>query len=280
MISRAQIKQRARDSFRLEYWPCVGALVITVVIMAGAGMFSAIPIVGLAAPLLLIPIYVGACGFFLGVYRQDGDTNLGRLFNIAFSQNYGRKLGGMLWMELWIFLWSLIAIIPMLIGISFGLISVLSVSFDPRYYDYSMMAGQYAGMFFVIFILSFGGMVPAIIKSLSYSMTPFVLADCPEVPAKEALRISIRMTQGYKGAIFVMWLSFIGWNLLNAITCGIVGIFWVGPYMCASFAGLYEELKGRMGVANGYTPPVVDYTSSYNEPQPPQGSLDSQPTQL
>ena len=51
------------------------------------------------------------------------------------------------------------------------------------------------------------------------------------------------MTEGYKGAIFVMYLSFIGWLMLSGITCGLVGIFYSNPYMYISFAGLYEEIK-------------------------------------
>lgn len=273
MISRAQIKQRAKDSFRLEYWPCVGALVITIVIMFGASMFSAIPLVGLAAPLLLLPVTVGACGFFLGVYRQDGDSSIGRIFNIAFSQNYGRKLGGMLWMTLWIFLWTLIAYIPLSIGMGVALIGSFA-SLEHSLYEMRNIFNS--SILIISFILSMGAMVPAIIKSLSYSMTPFILADCPEIPAKEALRLSMRMTSGYKGAIFVMGLSFIGWELLSGITFGIVGIFWAGPYMATSYAGLYDELKNRMIDAGVFGPPV-NPQGHYNEPQPPQ---DPQPTQL
>jgi len=39
----------------------------------------------------------------------------------------------------------------------------------------------------------------------------------------------MRMTEGYKGDIFVMYLSFIGWLLLSGITFGLVGIFLFQP---------------------------------------------------
>jgi uncharacterized membrane protein len=55
----------------------------------------------------------------------------------------------------------------------------------------------------------------------------------------------MRMTAGHKGKIFVMGLSFIGWLLLSALTGGILYIFYVGPYMNTSFAGMYEELKNN-----------------------------------
>ena len=85
--------------------------------------------------------------------------------------------------------------------------------------------------------------VPGLIKALAYFMTPYILADTKEVRPTQALKLSMRMTKGHKGKIFVMCLSFIGWAILTALTFGILAIFWTGPYMETSFAGMYSELK-------------------------------------
>ena len=74
-------------------------------------------------------------------------------------------------------------------------------------------------------------------------MTPYILIDRPEIGAKEALKLSMQMTKGHKGEIFVMYLSFIGWGILTSLTCGLVGIFYAFPYMNTTMAGYYEELK-------------------------------------
>ena len=87
--------------------------------------------------------------------------------------------------------------------------------------------------------------IPGIIKALAYSMTPYILSDTRNVPATEALKLSMRMTKGHKGKVFMMGLSFIGWMLLSGLTGGLLYIFYVGPYMNTSFAGLYEELKAN-----------------------------------
>lgn len=92
--------------------------------------------------------------------------------------------------------------------------------------------------------------IPTIIKALSYSMTPYILASNTNVTATNALSLSKRMTKGHKGKIFVMGLSFIGWQLLNMLTFGILGIFYVNPYMYMSFAGLFVELRNQ-AVASG-----------------------------
>jgi hypothetical protein len=92
--------------------------------------------------------------------------------------------------------------------------------------------------------------VPIIIKVISYSMTQYVLASNPNVKATDAIKLSIRMTKGHKGKIFVMWLSFVGWQILNILTLGILGIFFVDPYMYTSLAGLFVELRS-LAVADG-----------------------------
>ena len=77
--------------------------------------------------------------------------------------------------------------------------------------------------------------VPGIIKSYSYSLAPYILAENPTMTAREALNESKRITTGAKKDLFVMDLSFIGWILLGGITGGIALIY-VYPYMQAAKA--------------------------------------------
>ena len=62
------------------------------------------------------------------------------------------------------------------------------------------------------------------------------------------------MMSGQKWRAFVLDLSFIGWNILSAITLGILGIFYVQPYMDATHAALYEALRygNPYGAPNGF----------------------------
>ncbi|MCF0131907.1 MAG: DUF975 family protein [Pseudobutyrivibrio sp.] len=96
-----------------------------------------------------------------------------------------------------------------------------------------------------IFLWSLLLFIPGIIKSIAYSMTPYILMDQPEISATDALKKSMAMTKGYKWDIFVFYLSFIGWLLLAGITFGIVGIFYVIPYYTLSLAGIYDFLKSN-----------------------------------
>jgi len=85
--------------------------------------------------------------------------------------------------------------------------------------------------------------IPGIIKFYSYFFTEYILADCPNVTARQAIKISMRITTGHKWEIFVFVLSFIGWHMLSAFTLGILGLVFVYPYQNISIAGLYVEMR-------------------------------------
>jgi len=119
----------------------------------------------------------------------------------------------------------------------------ISDMFRTGFFNYWRKVGGMLWMYLFTFLWSLLFIIPGIVKALAYFMTPYILADCPNVTATDALKLSMRMTNGYKGEIFVMGLSFIGWAILTGLTFGILGILYTGPYMGTSFAGLYDELK-------------------------------------
>lgn len=86
--------------------------------------------------------------------------------------------------------------------------------------------------------------IPGIVKSISYSMSFYILAENKGKSARECIRESMAMTDGHKWELFVLSLSFIGWALLGAITLGI-GYIWIVPYMQATFTNAYKLLKGE-----------------------------------
>ena len=93
------------------------------------------------------------------------------------------------------------------------------------------------------FLWSLLFIIPGIIKSYSYAMTSYILLDRPELSATDALKESEKMMDGHKMDLFILDLSFIGWILLTALTCGIL-TFYVEPYMMATRTAFYLELKG------------------------------------
>ena len=86
--------------------------------------------------------------------------------------------------------------------------------------------------------------IPGIIKSYSYCMSFYILADHPEISVREAMNESKRITQGHKMDIFILQLSFLGWGILAALTFGI-GYFWLIPYKQVTMANTYRKLANQ-----------------------------------
>lgn len=85
--------------------------------------------------------------------------------------------------------------------------------------------------------------IPGIVKSYEYRMMPYLLAEHPDMSTDEAFATSKRMMDGNKLDAFWFDLTFIGWNILGAITFGIVDVFWVNGYYNQSAAMLYDAIK-------------------------------------
>ena len=87
--------------------------------------------------------------------------------------------------------------------------------------------------------------VPGIVKHYEYLMVPYIIAENPAMDYKEAFQISKQMMDGEKMEAFIMDLSFLVWYLLSAVTCGLLAIFYVNPYVQASFAEMYTFNKQK-----------------------------------
>ena len=98
-------------------------------------------------------------------------------------------------------------------------------------------------VFLVLWTLLF--IVPGFIKVYSYRLVPYILAEDPDMPPKEAITRSRELMDGHKWNTFVLDLSFFWWGLLSLVTVGIAGIFYVSPYVAATDAELYKTIRGR-----------------------------------
>ena len=99
-----------------------------------------------------------------------------------------------------------------------------------------------------VFLWSLLFIIPGIIKAYEYRMVPYILGDNPNIDREEAFALSNMLMQGNKGKAFVLDLSFLGWYILNGLTLGILGIFYVNPYIKQTNAALYLKLKGLQTV--------------------------------
>ncbi len=84
--------------------------------------------------------------------------------------------------------------------------------------------------------------IPGIIASIGLMFYQEVAADNPEMGCMDVMKKSWEITKGHKMDLFVMMLSFIGWEIVTSLTFGILYI-WLFPYMMVAFTLAYEELK-------------------------------------
>ena len=105
----------------------------------------------------------------------------------------------------------------------------------------SFLRELYTALWTLLFI------IPGIVANYRYAMTPFIMADYPELTASEAIDRSKELMDGHKGELFMLHLSFIGWDILAALTLGI-GHLVLNPYKNAAEAAFYRKLHPRKTV--------------------------------
>lgn len=136
----------------------------------------------------------------------------------------------------------------------------------------------FAGRFITkvtIFLWSLLFVIPGIIKAFEYSQVDYILHDNSKLKASQAKRMSSIMTNGYKSELFILELSFIGWEIAGVCTLGIVYIYAL-PYMETVRAMYYENLKSN-AIENGLIapeafmpePPIYNDFQSEQNPQSP-----------
>lgn len=99
------------------------------------------------------------------------------------------------------------------------------------------LRGLYSTLWGLLFI------IPGIIARLSYAMTPFIMAERPDLTPSEAIQASRDMMDGHKWELFVLHLSFIGWDLAAALTMNI-GHLALNPWKNAAEAAFYRQIAG------------------------------------
>ena len=250
MWSRADLKSRAKEILKVNYWKTVLVSLIFMFV-SGSGSSSsassssssstdfsdlqdtlsspenlkalllglsialvAVFLVWIIASLLKVfvfnPLLVGCQRYFMRCGKQPASLND---VGFVFSSSYLNVVKIMFFKDLFTALWSLLFIIP------------------------------------------------GIIKGYEYRMIPYLLAEDPTISKDDAFATTKQMMDGDKWNTFVLDLSFFGWALLGALTCCILNIFYVAPYQNLTNAQLFDALKNKIS-GSSYTGQTSYYTDS------------------
>ena len=193
----------------------------------------------------------------------------GSNINFNFNEDTVRNLPPIFWTVLLplVSVAGLLGIVSFILGgtVELGYAKFLLKQYDRKQLQFSDLFSQFERfgtgfaqkflrtLFTVLWSLLF--IIPGIVKGLSYAMTPFILEEHPEMTASEAIKASMRLMDGHKMDLFILGLTFIGWQILACLTMGI-GFLFLNPYMNAAYAAFYRSISTGRQEARAYVPPV------------------------
>ncbi len=252
MWTRVELKTRAKNVLRTNYWK---ALLIALIVAVAGGMDGRFAGNGRGHKGNGMDGISGMMGLNGNTTPQGGEGFLWHL-------NGG---WGILDPGFWVFLATILTIVIIVAVLALALRVLLGFPAEvggKRYFvkssvfengegsiAYAFDRANYRNIVITMFamkILNFFWylllIIPGIIKSYAYRMVPYILAENPGIEARRAIELSDQMTKGHKWDMFVLDLSFIGWYFLGLLAMGI-GIIFVMPYELATKAELYQVLK-------------------------------------
>lgn len=248
MWTRKELKDKAKLAFKANYWKCIlVALILSFVSGSGSDSCSASG---------------SASGSAFGSASQTNSDVLSSIYDEAqhLYSDFAYSTTHFAYLAAFVLIFVVIVIL-IAIPLSVFLLNPLSVGcrryfllnlyspanikeigycFDGKYLQcvkIMFLKDLYTSLWTLLFI------IPGIVKSYEYRMIPYLLAENEDITTDEAFARSKEMMDGNKWNAFVLDLSFIGWEILNAFTLGILGIFYVNPYIHQTDAALYDCLK-------------------------------------
>ena len=193
-------------------------------------------LIGIIVSIISCPLTFGMYEFFMNLTRNRAVAVVDVFNWFGEGKRFMKALGASLWYSLisigWALLFEAVPIVLLVILLVF--IDVLSIP---------VMMFMYVVSVVLVMVAS----VLAMIQTQRYIVAMYMIAGDPERKVRETFRLCKEMTKGKKWEIFVLSLSFIGWQLLAAFTCGMSVLF-VTPYMNLTFAVYSEHIL----TVNGY----------------------------
>jgi hypothetical protein len=262
-----------------------GLSLLAAIVSFFAGLLTA-PFLSLVGIGFSIIVSVGMSKVYLDAL-DNKEVNSDQLF--AGFKRLWTVLGGMAWQALWIFIWFAGSLA---VG---GLVMALFTALGSGF-------GRAAGVFSTIgmvlgIIVMIAGLVCAYIKTYAYKFVPYILMTREDVSATQALRLSVQLTRGKKGQMFLADLVF---GIIIGVALGILAALSAIPYIGGIFAivlvlfvvvlilfsgifqGLYNAAFYQMPQPqvinqNQFANQFQQFQQQYQQPQQPQYQQPQQP---
>ena len=267
MFDRKLYKEKGKQAFQRNYWPCVAAALILVLLCDGmiSTVFSADK-VRRYVPQIRESVYYRVNGAYppfdtveFAEYTDVNDTSFMEYsygytagqpgaYAYEYKTEYRPSAPSALWTLLGIFVFNIINIggrrFFMNNRVGNAQFSDLFAYFKGEHYLDHVWT-EFA-VKLQVFLWSLLLVVPGIIKAYEYAMVPYIAADNPGMKKKEVFALSKELMTGHKWELFKFDLSFLGWDILSLLTANILGFLYVFPYKKAATAEVYCALKNGL----------------------------------
>ena len=222
-----EMKERGKAAFKANYWPCVWVALLMGIFAGGSGMSYRSGAGNTGSGGMQMSFQGDKTAIVVIVAVVAVALLIGLLIKVLIANPI--ELGGVTFFTR---------------NIEQGPVPFKTIKkgFENYWHNFSVMLLR--DIYVILWMLLF--LIPGFIKIYSYRMVPYILAEHPELSAKEVITRSRRMMDGNKWQAFLLDLSFLGWVLLGIMTLGIVLVFWTGPYMESTQAALYLKLRDEV----------------------------------
>ena len=190
------------------------------------------------------PIKLGYQRFQLELIDNNGPAIQVQTLFRYFKECYFKSIGLNVLHGLIMFVTMIPMIVFTILGFSnfyASLIGLLSSGETVAMIDLALSALGMVGLILLGAIIT---MVIHIPITYMYTYAHMIMAEYPTIGVIDALRNSRNLMRGNKWKLFCLEISFIGWIILCAFTCGI-GFIVLQPYMEAAKAAFYHDISNR-----------------------------------
>lgn len=225
MWSRTELKTNAKTAIKRYYWVAVAVCIV----------------------------YTVVSGMQTGFLTADQITKIVSQFGIQSAQDIAELTKSY---EMWTSIIGLLVMIfvfnPIIVGANRYFMESRSFKSSFKSLFFAFKGGRYIKIVKVMLIRDAKILlwtclfiVPGLIKTYEYHFIPYLLAENPDLTTQRYFEITKSMSNNEKFNIFVLELSFVGWNILGVLTCGI-GFIFLRPYIYATYAELYAVMRAKM----------------------------------
>ncbi len=204
----------ARAGLADNWGKSIGVTVVYIILSIG---ISLLPFAGKLLQLIFsAPLVVGLTVYFLATIRRQDNP-----FSLLFAgfDRFGTSLCTYL----------LVMLITMAWMIPFGILAALL---------YFVLHAASPLLWALLILIMIAIMIPI---QMRYGLALYVVADDPSVRARQAVRRGVELMKGNYWRLGLLWLRFIGWQILAVLTLGI-GFIWLAPYYMAAMTAFYDDL--------------------------------------